>query len=154
MVTCQEVHFILQSNKVVSFIFHTPFYHIIFIRDGFSMENFHAKCNFPGNLIVIQSKDGHLFGGYTSLSWAGTNAWKEDLTAFIFTLTPSLPQNILSINRKKEVQSIVMMIDSHLVTKISMEVPIRAMYHTPSFRIPTLIQLERETLPSLVKTSS
>jgi hypothetical protein len=52
------------------------------------MAALHAKCdNIPCTLTIIQSKDGFLFGGFTSVSWQGRSVYKEDPTAFIFTLS-------------------------------------------------------------------
>jgi len=56
-------------------------------RDGFSAANFHAKCDFPGTLTVIQSVGGWLFGGFASKSWKPTGDNQADESAFIFTLT-------------------------------------------------------------------
>lgn len=45
-------------------------------------------CNFQGpTLVIIQSKEGYLFGGYTTKSWAGDQVRKQDHFAFIFTLS-------------------------------------------------------------------
>ena len=39
-------------------------------RDGTTTINFHTKCDFKGKtLILIETKDGKRFGGYTSLQW-------------------------------------------------------------------------------------
>jgi len=57
--------------------------------DGFLSANFHQKCDDKGPTVtIIQSKEGgNLFGGYTSQSWDSSNAYKQDPSAFIFTLT-------------------------------------------------------------------
>jgi len=60
--------------------------------DGFLATSFHKKCDDQGHtLTIIQTKDGYLFGGYTSQSWSSANnkwgIWKPDPTAFLFTLT-------------------------------------------------------------------
>ena len=42
-------------------------------RDGFDKEKFHSLVDNEGpTLTVILSKDGFLFGGYTSKSWKHT----------------------------------------------------------------------------------
>jgi len=58
-------------------------------RDGFSGHDFHRMCDNKGSsLTVIQTSEGaFLFGGYTSAPWGGTNIYKTDPTAFLFTLT-------------------------------------------------------------------
>ena len=62
-------------------------------RDGFDANAFHNKCNNKGATItIIQSKDGHLFGGYTSKPWTSNGSYAADPNAFLFTLTN--PNNI------------------------------------------------------------
>lgn len=64
-----------------------------FLRDGFGTADFHRCCDSKGpTLSVIQSTGGYLFGGYTPLSWNGTNTFKNCSESFIFTLTN--PHNI------------------------------------------------------------
>ena len=56
-------------------------------RDGTTTINFHTKCDFKGKtLILIETKDGKRFGGYTSLQWNmdgekryGENIWLFNL---------------------------------------------------------------------------
>jgi hypothetical protein len=61
---------------------------ILFLfRNGFEIATFHERCDLPGTLAIIQSTDGYLFGGYTSVSWQANKDYKEDPTAFIFTLS-------------------------------------------------------------------
>ncbi|TNV77001.1 hypothetical protein FGO68_gene15724 [Halteria grandinella] len=59
-------------------------------RDGFRAEAFHALCDGKGpTLSVIKSESGHVFGGYTTVSWDiatdPSKDAKEDPLAFIFT---------------------------------------------------------------------
>jgi len=56
-------------------------------RDGFGAKNFHSKCDIRGTLVVVQSVEGYLFGGYTSQSWEGNKIYKNDPAAFLFTLS-------------------------------------------------------------------
>lgn len=57
-------------------------------RDGFSADTFHARCDdLRSTITIIQSNNGCLFGGYTSVSWALEKAYGNDATAFLFTLT-------------------------------------------------------------------
>ena len=45
-------------------------------RDGFDKEKFHSLVDNQGpTLTVILSKDGFLFGGYTSKSWKHTASY-------------------------------------------------------------------------------
>jgi hypothetical protein len=38
-------------------------------------------------MTIIQSNNNYLFGGYTSIPWTSDNSYKNDTTAFLFTLT-------------------------------------------------------------------
>ena len=47
---------------------------------------FHEKCDQAQNTIVlVETKDGKRFGGYTTCSWSGNCVDKEDTNAFIFS---------------------------------------------------------------------
>ena len=62
-------------------------------RDGFDASAFHSLCDGEGPTItIIQSHNNSLFGGYTSISWASDASYKNDTTAFLFTLRN--PHNI------------------------------------------------------------
>jgi len=55
-------------------------------QDGFKAVNFHTKCDEkPNTLIIIKSKNGNVFGGYTEQSWSG-KGYKSDPNAFLFSL--------------------------------------------------------------------
>jgi hypothetical protein len=57
-------------------------------RDGFSASTFHSKCDGKGSTIVIvQSKEGYLFGGYAAPSWGGRAGAKNKPGCFLFTLS-------------------------------------------------------------------
>ena len=56
---------------------------------GEEAEVFHKRCdNIEGSLTVIKTKEGNIFGGYTSLSWSSESKAKkkEDENAFVFSL--------------------------------------------------------------------
>ena len=56
-------------------------------KDGDTAGIFHEKCNgLPNTLIIIKTKDGKRFGGYTNQSWESNNVYKQDDSAFIFSL--------------------------------------------------------------------
>jgi hypothetical protein len=61
-------------------------------KDGFQAVRFHSKCDDKANtLVVIKSKNGNIFGGYTEKSWSNTNFLspyidKSDSNAFIFSI--------------------------------------------------------------------
>jgi hypothetical protein len=59
-------------------------------RDGFSAKQFHQLCDSKGESVtVIKSTSGHLFGGYSSISWESpTNGeTKNAPNSFIYTLS-------------------------------------------------------------------
>ena len=56
-------------------------------RDGFSAQNFHAKCDTTANtLTIIKSTNGNIFGGFTEKAWNSTGYYYKDQEAFIFSL--------------------------------------------------------------------
>jgi hypothetical protein len=62
-------------------------------RDGFDANAFHTRCDNKGpTMTIIQSNNNYLFGGYTSIPWTSDGSYKNDTTAFLFTLTN--PHNI------------------------------------------------------------
>ncbi|CAF0982060.1 unnamed protein product [Adineta ricciae] len=72
---------------------------------GFSTEKFHSRCDGQGpTMIVIQSKeDNFLFGAFTQLIWSRTRGFRQDVNAFLFTLTNphDLPPTKFSIDKSK-----------------------------------------------------
>ena len=64
-------------------------------RDGFQASSFHAKCDHQSRtLTIIQTTQGYIFGGYTSVEWVSDKRWKANPNAFLFSLVNvrSLPQ--------------------------------------------------------------
>ena len=55
---------------------------------GEESEDFHERCDdIEGTLTIIKTKEGNIFGGYTSLSWdPEEDAEKKDEDAFVFSL--------------------------------------------------------------------
>ena len=54
--------------------------------DSDSASVFHEKCDAANNTIVlVETKDGKRFGGYTTKSWKGNCVEKADPDAFIFS---------------------------------------------------------------------
>ena len=54
--------------------------------DGDRASIFHEKCDEANNTIVlVETKDGMRFGGYTTCSWSGNCVDKNDPDAFIFS---------------------------------------------------------------------
>ena len=53
--------------------------------DGDDSLSFHYLCdNIGPNLVIVESVDGKIFGGYTRENWSGNNQYKADEKAFIF----------------------------------------------------------------------
>jgi hypothetical protein len=68
-------------------------------QDGFKASEFHFKCNhIPNTLVIIRSKNGNVFGGYTEKSWYDDfwdlNKTKADPNSFIFSLINKLNKPI------------------------------------------------------------
>ena len=56
-------------------------------RDGDEAKQFHSKCdNFKNTLVVVKTKKGLRFGGFTSETWNGNGIDKKDKNAFCFSL--------------------------------------------------------------------
>ena len=57
-------------------------------KDGDSIDTFHNLCDNQGSTItLIESTEGFIIGGYTSLDWDKTSNWKSDNETFLFSLT-------------------------------------------------------------------
>ena len=70
-------------------------------RDGFDAAAFHTRCSNRGpTMTIMKSNDDHLFGGYTAIPWTSDGSYKEDSTAFLFTLSNphGIPPTKYSIN--------------------------------------------------------
>lgn len=56
-------------------------------RDGFEPCIFHSRCDDKGATVtVIRSDQGHVFGGYTDVSWTSKFEWKKSPNVFLFEL--------------------------------------------------------------------
>ncbi|CAF1451559.1 unnamed protein product [Adineta ricciae] len=56
-------------------------------RDGFEGAKFHSLCDNQGpTMTIIQSTNGHLFGGYASQSWISNSAYSNAVNSFLFVL--------------------------------------------------------------------
>lgn len=57
-------------------------------RDGFGASDFHRSCDNQGStLVLVKNGCGHVFGGFSSESWASSNSLKQAPGSFLFTLT-------------------------------------------------------------------
>jgi hypothetical protein len=57
--------------------------------NGFGAVDFHSRCDDRTNTLTILKAESssYIFGGFTSLSWNGSNQHKTDLNCFLFSLT-------------------------------------------------------------------
>jgi len=58
-------------------------------RDGFRSTDFHSKCDGHSNTLTIlkAEESSFIFGGFTTVSWESSSAFKSDANAFVFSLT-------------------------------------------------------------------
>ena len=64
-------------------------------RDGDNISTFYNKVkNKYPTLILIKSKSGYKFGGYTTQTWEITDNWKRDELSFLFSLNKQMKYNI------------------------------------------------------------
>jgi hypothetical protein len=55
--------------------------------DGDGPINFHTKCdNIPNTLTIIKSAGNRRFGGFTTQTWDSSEKYKDDKSAFVFSL--------------------------------------------------------------------
>ena len=55
--------------------------------DSDKAEAFHRKCDSArSSIVLVKSKNGKRFGGYTSCDWSGKSIDKKDDNAFVFSL--------------------------------------------------------------------
>ena len=67
-------------------------------RDGDNISTFYNKVkNKYPTLILIKSKSGYKFGGYTTQTWEITNIYKKDELSFPFSLNKQKKYNIKKI---------------------------------------------------------
>jgi hypothetical protein len=65
--------------------------------DSDKAEAFHKKCdNSESSIVLIKSKNGKRFGGFTSCSWKGNYINKKDEKAFVFSLDKMEIYDIIS----------------------------------------------------------
>ena len=57
-------------------------------------QHFIIKLKKYSKLILVKSKSGYIFGGYTIQTWESTNKNKKDKLAFLFSLNKQKKYNI------------------------------------------------------------
>ena len=71
-------------------------------RDGDESRIFHLKCdNYKNTLVIVKTKKGIIFGGFTCETWNGNGIDKKDKNAFCFSLDKKKIYN--SINGKNAI---------------------------------------------------
>ena len=52
------------------------------------------------NLILIKANDGHIFGGYSPISWTDEldDNWKKTNKSFLFTITDNYGRQPMRLN--------------------------------------------------------
>jgi len=56
-------------------------------KKGYACTAFHARCdNKAPTITVVKSKNGNVFGGFTTVPWGQSNTYRLDKYAFIFLL--------------------------------------------------------------------
>ena len=56
-------------------------------RNGDMISTFYNKVKDKSpTLILIKTKSGYIFGGYTSINWEQTGIYKKDENPFLFSL--------------------------------------------------------------------
>ena len=64
-------------------------------RDGDNISTFYNKVNNKSpTLIIVKSKSGYKFGGYTTNTWESNGNYKKDELAFLFSLNKTKKYNI------------------------------------------------------------
>jgi len=60
-------------------------------KDGWSDSSFHQRCDSKGpSVVIIETKLGTIFGGYTYTSWASSGGYAASSKGFIFRLRPTM----------------------------------------------------------------
>lgn len=71
---------------------------------GFKTADFHRQCDGEGpTMTIIKSHEGsYLFGAFTKIPWSYTRGFKQDSTAFLFTLIgpTDLPPTKFEIHKR------------------------------------------------------
>jgi hypothetical protein len=54
-------------------------------RDDSSFQDFHRHCDNRGKtVLLIETKEGRKFGGFTNDSWSSDNSWRKNYNDFVF----------------------------------------------------------------------
>lgn len=92
---------------------HTISFDLIYdsLRDGHSYKKFNMKIKqFVPNLVLIETKDGNKFGGFTQQDWKPTDSnqqfeFKEDEDAFLFNLKSNKKFSVSNLSHAIKIDS-------------------------------------------------
>jgi len=60
-------------------------------KDGDSSGQFHSACDNKGpTVVIVKTKTGAVFGGYTDVNWGGSAAYVSSSTSFLFRIRPAM----------------------------------------------------------------
>jgi len=70
-------------------------------EDGDAASKFHSACDGKGpTVIIVESTNGNVFGGFTDLSWTSSNGYKTSSNTFLFRLRPNMQRyNVMTAKR-------------------------------------------------------
>jgi len=95
-VTWQENAYLNQLLDPVSKEIGMPIY--VASRDGDRASDFHDHCDGQGpTVVIIETTTGHVFGGYTDVSWGSDVDCYSSSTSFLFQLRPNFGQYKIKI---------------------------------------------------------
>jgi len=70
-------------------------------RDGDRASDFHDNCDGKGpTVVIIETTTGHVFGGYTDVSWGRDASYHSSSTSFLFQLRPNFGQYKIKIQNR------------------------------------------------------
>jgi len=60
-------------------------------EDGDATSDFHSACDGKGpTVVIVESTNGNVFGGYSDLSWESSGNYAYSLNTFLFRLRPNM----------------------------------------------------------------
>jgi len=60
-------------------------------KDGDAVSTFHSRCDNKGpTVVIVETKSGNMFGGYTYTSWSSSGGYAASSKAFMFRLRPTM----------------------------------------------------------------
>lgn len=69
-------------------------------KDGDDILDFRTACgNLSPTLVIVETTNGTVFGGYTDEDWSSTGQWQDSSSAFLFRLRPSFAQYAITDTR-------------------------------------------------------